>query len=203
MILFCSPMLSQNNISNAVFIGITAGGYLPIFPFDESSSKSGLTYGGGMGVQLFKRYLITWRLVYFSTKGVPLVRYSVGEGNYLAYDGDMEYKHRLSMITLQYKLEREEYFSASMCGGVLFSTVSKTEISIKYDYYSETQFKNIAGGFLGGEIELTLPKHPFSLTGDVQYSYAIGDVIYNSGIKNSEAFSGFNLSIGFRYYLEF
>jgi hypothetical protein len=160
-----------------------------------------MTYRGGIGIQLYRDYIITGRIMYFSTHGVPLVRYSVGESNYLAFDGDMEYKHWLTKVAMQYSLTHEGDFRVGINGGILFMTVMITETSIKYNHYTEERIDNIVGGFLGGEVEWMIPRLRISVTGDINISYSAGEADKN-GSGNNTVFTGFAALIGIRYYIQ-
>ena len=205
MIILCCLLHSgangQQSDDHAIFAEFSVGKYLPVFPLSESDSRSDMTYRGGVGVQLFRDYIITGRIMYFSTHGVPLIRYSIGEGNYLTYDGEMEYKHWLTMIALQYALTPEVDFRVGINGGILFMTATKTETSIKYNHYTEERIENVVGGFFGGDIELMIPRTGFSVTGDVYISYSEGEDDKN-GSGGNPVFTGFTAMIGIRYYIQ-
>ncbi|MHB1050170.1 MAG: hypothetical protein ACYC09_08835 [Bacteroidota bacterium] len=191
----------QQSDDHAIFADVSVGKYIPIFNVGESVSNSGMTYRGGLGVQLYRDYIINGRIMYFSTQGVPLVRYSIGEGNYLVFDGDMEYKHWVTIIALQYILMHEGDFRTGINGGILFMTATKTETSVKYNHYTEERIENVVGGFLGGDIEWMIPRTGFSVTGDVHLSYSAGED-YKNGSGGNPVFAGFTAMIGIRYYIQ-
>lgn len=194
-----SSALAQNDIPNAFFFNANIGNYLAMFP----SANSGFTYGGGMGIQFFNGFIVSGKITFLSVKSTPLVHYyDSSENGHLVRDGTSVYKQWFYAIALQYKLTNEKYVMASICGGILFSKIKETSVSEKYSYSSENQSNNIVGGFLGGELEFRLPGQPFSIVGDAQLGYSSGDRTYSGGDIRTETFSGFNLSVGFRYYIQ-
>ena len=195
---------SQSEVSNAFFLNANVGEYFALFPLSELPSRSNITYGGGIGVQFSNHIIVGAKLAYFSHTGIPLVHYyDSNENGHLIHDGVSKYEQWFYLISLQYKIVNEEYFMASVGGGIIFSKMKEINISTTYEYYSENHSNDIKGGFLGGELELRIPNQPFSVVGDIQLGYSTGDRSYIEGVTNTEAFSGFNLSIGIRYYILF
>lgn len=194
---------AQTAMPNALFINANVGGYFAVFPLTESVPRSNVTFGGGVGVQLSNRFAVGGKVAYYSHTGIPLVQYYDSyENGHRAYDGVSKYRQWMFLIFLHYKLVNEEYVMASVGGGVMFSKMNETESSTKYDYYFEGHANDIKGGFIGGELELRIPGQPYSVVSDVQCGYSTGERSAG-GITDTEAFAGFNTSIGIRYYFLF
>jgi hypothetical protein len=198
-----SNVSAQTALPNAIFINANVGGYFAILPLKESTPRSNVTHGGGIGVQLSNRFVAGGKVAYYSHTGIPLVHYyDSNENGHLTYDGVSTYRQWIYLIFLHYKMMNEEYVMASVGGGVMFSKMSETESSTKYDYYTEGHANDIKGGFISGELELRIPGQPFSAVSDVQFGFSSGE-ISSGGDTDTESFAGFNTSVGIRYYFLF
>ena len=152
-------------------------------------SRFGYFFGGNLGIPLSAKVSLFGKVSYFQKEGIPIYEVTgLREGSAILKEGIIDFG-----IQVRYFLVGSIHLI--IISGITIAVIDEERFSPTHQFTYETEGNGNFGIILGGAIEISLGKSPFSIVNEVNYIYSWKPVL-----EYENTYQALNLTTGLRLY---
>ena len=191
MLLNISNISSQTHNKKKGFIALHFGRYgvLSESFTNYYGSRFGYYYGGSIGLPVSNKISVFGKASYFQKEGVPIYEPTgLREGSAILKEGIIEFG-------IQIKSYETESIHFIIISGITLAVIDEERFSPTHNFTYETEGNGNFGILLGGALEISLGKSPFSIVNQVNYIYS-----WKPLLEYESTYQALNFTTGLRLY---
>ncbi len=188
---FFSNIVAQSTNKKKGFIALHFGEYgvLSQSFTNYYGSRFGYIFGGNLGIPISEKVLLFGKASYFQKEGIPIYEVTgLREGSAILKEGIIDFG-----IQVRYFLTSSIHLI--IISGITIAVIDEERFSPTHQFTYETEGNGNFGIILGGAMEISFGKSPFSIVNEVNYIYSWKPVL-----EYENTYQALNITTGLRIY---